>query len=525
MSALSGMSPGRRTALQMALIWSLLLAPSAWMLATVPPLWRDADAYFQVTSPPGEATVEGQAPLYPLLVRLPLFLGYHIAPLLGDPPAAERFSFSHPPVTDAGILILLCAQHLALCAGGFGLIVASTQLFWGRVLLAIVFAINSVFYTFAHCVGSESLSLVCTLALTLTGLRLLKCGNEDRRKWWGLFALALLACVLSRYANLLLILALPLTFVLLALLRRSLAPLRQAALALAIGVLCLGVGRLTAELLCQSVGQPYYARGGFTFLWRLSFLESVSAPDRTALLDKVAARAASADARQLFVRLREMLDAHEPLVPFPVLDRFRAALSTPDRPVETRRLHEALNSVERAFILPPTREHWRAAEEDIANILGFSLQRVSDELFFTTWFCFRHPEDLPLITHLSTFRKYTPGELMAFPKERLYFQATKVLSLGAVFALWLAAAAAVALLSQRTTQHDLGPILLYAIALVATGVLILQATALLAQLIARYTLPAWALLWVSGMILLGTICQSLSRSESLTGRRSPSPPD
>ena len=511
MSAISRMSSGARTLLERALILSLLLAPSAWFLANVPPLWRDSDAYFQVISPPGEATVEGQAPLYPLLVRLPLFLGYHLTRLFGNPPAAESFSFAHPPLTDAAILILICAQHLALCAGALGLIISVTKVFWGRLLLTLVFAINSIFYTFAHCVGSESLSLVCTLALTVTCLRLLKSESEHRRKWWVLFALALLACVLSRYANLLLILMLPLTFLFLALQRRSLAPLRQAGLALLIGLLCVGAGRFTAELLCRSVGQPYYARGGFTFLWRLSFLESIPATERSPLLDKVAARTSSPDARQLLFALREMLDAREPLAPFAVLGRFQAALSTSEGPVETRRLHRALNAVERAFIFPPTAEHWRAAEHDVAKILAVPLPLVSAELFVSTWFCFRHLDDLPLLAPLSTFREHTPAELVVIPNERLYFRATKMLSLGSVFLLWLGAAAGVAIMAWRAAGDGLMPILLYGIALLLTGVLILQATALMGQLIARYSLPMWALLWFSGMIYLGALTEKAAR--------------
>ena len=49
---------------------AILFAPSIWMLTVIPPLWRDVDAYLQVTRPPGPETILQYGPLYCWLARI-----------------------------------------------------------------------------------------------------------------------------------------------------------------------------------------------------------------------------------------------------------------------------------------------------------------------------------------------------------------------------------------------------------------------------------------------------------------------
>jgi hypothetical protein len=80
----------------------------------------------------------------------------------GGPLPALRF-FVHPILTDSGVFALLISQHVALCCSTFYLITLTSRVFWVRLMLAIAWAVNPLFYAFAHSVGSEALSMILLL--------------------------------------------------------------------------------------------------------------------------------------------------------------------------------------------------------------------------------------------------------------------------------------------------------------------------------------------------------------------------
>ena len=149
-----------------------LFVPSAWMIATIPPLWRDADAYVQLTQDPRVATFWGHSPAYCYVAKIPLFLGAQWERWLGKPPGDQGTDPPQPALTDSGVWLLIVGQHLALCIAGFCFIRTVSNHFWMRLALAAIWASNALFYTFANCIGSETLGLILLISLAERTLRL-----------------------------------------------------------------------------------------------------------------------------------------------------------------------------------------------------------------------------------------------------------------------------------------------------------------------------------------------------------------
>ena len=489
------------------------------MIATVPPLWRDADAYFQLTLHPLVTTFWGHAPAYSYLANVPLFLGEQIERWRGI--AGPRAESGLPQLTDTGVWLLIVAQHLALGSAAFYFIRSISRFFWVRLALALAWASNALFYTFAHCTGSETLSLILIIFLAGKGLGLIRGRREAQWMDWYLFAVLLCLCLLARHANAWIILLLPASFIISwahscvanafgsseepqRRWRRLLGTrhLRQAAIALAIGVAGFAVANSWTHYVARKTRFHPHSRIGHTLMWRLQFLKSLPPPTRAALLQKVSDRTRSPDARKLLALLRQMHDEGTDVLGRPFRHSAAALLFPTEARPPWERLDEALNQMAYAFLLPPTREHWHVARTEFLAALKMSGTDIPDWLFQTTAYFFDHKDEMPACAGLVTFRNKTAEAITGLPSQHPYFHFFRGLSYNKAFLIWCGSLSLFVVIA-RAKKVNAGAVCAFGIALIATGLLMTASACLLTEFLPRYALPMWQLLLLSLYIFIG----------------------
>ncbi|MEY2508507.1 MAG: hypothetical protein QOH01_2836 [Verrucomicrobiota bacterium] len=499
---------------QNGIVFLCLLLPSIWMVITIPPLWRDLDAYVQLTENPLIVTFWGHAPAYSYVAKPFLFVGEHWE--------RWRDSFnqvagsSQPRLTDTGIWLLVISQHLALAAGAYYFIRAVSRFFWVRLALALLWASNALFYTYAHCLGSETLSLILITVLATLGLRLIQSRREPQWTDWYAFAVVLALCILSRDLNLGLISLLPAAFLLswaqnrasifgvsadrprLWLRRVGGRYLRHAVVAMAIGLACVVIANSLKTNLARKTRFHPHSRIGFTFLWRLNFLDSLSPEARGILLRKVAGRTHSTEARQMIALVEQMKAEKGGMSAAPFMQR---AILLFDGP-KWEELDRALNKMAFAFLLPPTPEHLRATKNDLVYALKMPPTEIISYLFATTAYYFEHKDKMLQCANLVTFRDSTPEQITQLRSEHFYFRLWQRLNYHRVFVIWLVALV-VFVFASRQSRRDGKAITAFGIALTAVGLLLCLTACLLDELEPRFASSMWQLFLLSIFLFLG----------------------
>ena len=502
------------------LLFLCLLAPSIWMVATIPPLWRDADAYVQLTQDPRVSTFWGHAPAYCYLAKIPLFIGEQWE-RIGGQPSIPRIIDSQPALTDSGIWLLIALQHLGLALSAFLFIAALTQLFWVRLALVVAWASNALVYTFAHCIGSETLGLILTVVLALKGLQLIETRSEPGWKDWYGFAVVLSLCFLSRDLNLGLVAVLPVAFLIsFAQNRVRRIParnLQQLAIALAVGAACVGVAHSVPRSLARKTKLHPHSRIGFTFLWRLHFLSELSPESRTSLLQKVSARTSSDSVRHLIALLEQMhVEQADLSNPGPFMER---AIKFFDGPRRWEALDHGLKEMAFTYLWPPSSEVLHAARTDFVVGLKMPPTLISEYLFATTAYYFQHQAEMPACANLATFRgEANADKISRLPFEHGYFQFWKGLTYGKAFFVWLVALLAF-LFAARQRPTEAGAISAFGIALTFSGLSLFGATCVLHDFEPRFGLSLWALLFLSLFLFVGKTADYLVLPHSSNNQR------
>jgi hypothetical protein len=276
-------------ALVSVLSFAILAAPSVYFLSRFPPLWRDSDGFYQVSTRPNYLQLLHWPPLYCLWARIPILVGNWIG-AHGAQPLLVTNSFDEPGLAEPGLFALVLVQQTLLVVGLLTACLTICTRPIGRIGLVLLFVSQAWLYAFAQCVGSEAFAHLFAL-LVIACAVVWRRENGSRRLTNVLLFLALTFAALARHINLLLLLLVPLwcCFDLIASLRyrgtdrrsASLRSLRRLLRATLIGFFALAASTLVTWACCSFYHVPYRSRLGYVFQWRLNYLAGLSPAERT----------------------------------------------------------------------------------------------------------------------------------------------------------------------------------------------------------------------------------------------------
>jgi hypothetical protein len=478
------------------------------MVKTIPPLWRDADAYVQLTQDPRIAKFWGHAPVYCYLAKIPLFVGEQWERFRGQPPVPGTIP-SQPALTDSGIAFLIAAQHIGLVFAALLFITTVTRLFWIRLLLSLIWATTALFYTFAHCVGSETLSLILVVWLAARAVRLVQPDAEPLWTDWYYFAALLLISMLTRDLNVFLVALLPLAFLFSRVLQgRARRPfLQNLVIATAIGLACIAIAPTVPDNLARKTKLLPHSRFGYTFLWRLHSITDLAPDKRASLLRKVSKRAPTEQVRRLIELYGQMMS--EQSDPLDATGFGNRAIALYGSNAHWLELEAGLKQMAVAFLWPPTPELVNVITADFVAALKLPPTEVSDYLFDTTAFYFSHQDGLPDLAHLSTYQGgATVDTIQALRSEHRYFRLWEGLTYRAAVAIWIGALLALAWVARRR-RLPIAATAGLAAAFVLVGLAQFAAACVVHDYEPRFCLPMWQLLLLSLFLLLGNLLDCL----------------
>jgi hypothetical protein len=494
-----------------------LAIPSLWLLLSVPPLWRGVDAYNQTVRPPGMVTILLHAPLYCTLSRIPLWFGYLIS---GSGPAESLGYFiKHTQLTDAGVYLLVVLQHGALWCGAIYLIYAIAKTLLLRLLLAVFFASQPLFYSLAHCVGSEALSMIVILFLGASGVRLIVRYPDIRPRDWIVFTVFIAAAALTRHINCVLAAVLPITMIVIIIergLRRVVTDQKAIAdanvqfskawkiwfISIATGLMGLFCATSVTHFLCWRAHMPWRSTFGYTFLWRFNFLETMQPSPRQALLNLVASKCRLPESHQLLELLGNWIDRNKHWEPGAFIQEAHSYLSDPEMKYHGEKFDRVLNEIASGFLYPPAAPFRSAALSDFTTATASTEGDIVQFLFVNTDYFFSHRDKMPQCSGLKTFRE--PRDRLLEARKLSYFRWWNLLSFRAwgIFGL-------IVLLSVVVVDYKRGgknaPVILLAVSLSFVGMALMLLNCFFAQLQPRYILPMMELLLLSLMILIGVL--------------------
>lgn len=267
---------------------AILAAPSVYFLSQFPPLWRDSDGFYQISTRPNYLQLLHWPPLYCLCARIPILVGNWIG-AHGAHSLLATNSFDEPALTESGLFALVLVQQALLVVGLLTVCLTICTRTATRIGLALLFASQAWLYAFAQCVGSEAFAHVFVLLVIAAAVVWMRRNGSGKLTNVLLFV-ALAFAALARHINLLLLLLVPFwcglnllaSFAYRGSDRRAvgLRSVRRLLRASLISACALAASALVTWACCSFYHVPYRSRIGYVFQWRLNYLAGLSPAER-----------------------------------------------------------------------------------------------------------------------------------------------------------------------------------------------------------------------------------------------------
>ncbi len=498
----------------------ILFAPSAVLLLTIHPFWRDSDAYSQVTMPPGPTTILLYSPLYCFGARVPLYLGCAYEAWIAGGSLPSLAFFKSPVLTDSGVLLLVGLQHVLLLGAQLFLLrsVVATNL--TRTILAVILALSAPFYTFNHCVSVEALSVSSTIFFVGIILRIARRPRVKTSEWlW--FGLGLALCVLMRRINAVLAVLLPMMFLVEALSRtihgylhrtHSRFPRRSiqrglvlCGLSLVMAALSLVVAERISRYACRAAKIKDRSMVGPTFVWRLNFLADLDENERAGVLGRLEKQTSDPVVQKMIAATPAGILAPREWDPGPWLNRSVQIME--ESGIKTDHAYHLdfyTNRVASVFLRSFEPPFLRAVRTDFIASFDYSVRDLATYPIASTRYSLAKIEEMPQLAKLATFRGNSADSPLMAEERLAYFRFFDV-RFRNLLVVW-AVLVAIGLVVRIG-----GPIVVHSALLVGTGVMMVLLTCCLTYLLPRFVLPFWVCYVAAVLLPLGTILDAVGR--------------
>jgi hypothetical protein len=537
-----GAADAHRNILQPGILLIILSIPSLYIFFTLPPLWRDEDAFNQIVSSFAPAGIIHFLPGYCLGGRLIIFAGSLVASLWGGH-GIPRLSISDTPLTDAGVCTLIVVQHLFLVLSLFYVVRTISNRFPIRLLVALVLALTPWLYIYANCIGTEAFSNPLVYLIAAFGWNCLKAAQLNRRKVFIYFGL-LLAAALTRQINVLLPACLPIALLPLAakeLIFRGTAAVnprseghfrhsRRLLIFVAIGLSAIGTSLLVQQTMCWFFKVPFRSTYGETFEYRLSYLEALPEQERTVILDRISTKVGDPIVTEALQALSQSLTRGDGWVDVFLPNKINEILQRAglhETPIRIWQVHLKLNRIATAVLLSGDPKFLEVVWTCFVVSPFFAQTDFASAPFgLTDWLLERlHEPKYARLRVLATFqhdKDYFNAAWWRMPYARLW-RRIPMLEMACVtiaFAILYAGLALTKVFRDPVTEAGVS----YATGLIIVAVLISLATCLSTYFQARLFLPLYTLFQM-GMLLVislatNVIIEEVANFKKLPGQSS-----